>query len=595
MKTISLRSINFLCFLSLCFLTISSCSLFDTGKSRNRSTNLLSGEEQLECSSGQQSIIEGVTQCIPECDAGEHAITFNGSLICVSDSVEECDEDQTLTFINDGYACIDNYGTEEEDTNCTENPCNASTQYCKDASCHDKKDLGVSCDGIVECKSNAQYCAVKNGTAITTCLGKHGVACTASSQCYNIPNKSAICKVNPTITPAPSTKVCWQAGNGTLNSKCNYANECNTPLSCVNGICIQQAGGGECTNDAGCDGKTVSGQVCQSGKCFCKSSACYHKMNAGASPCDANTQCLSGLCLNTTSPRQCGCNVWDECGGSQTCSPTTHICGSTCTYGIVPGQLGSCSSGYYCNNGLACVERCTAPGGSNPCANQNTSDFCELFTGMCISKLGYNSPCGGDGQASCSNACKSGVKQSSASKCGCTTNTHCTEGSSNYNYCDTTTKTCKTLVPLGSTCNSSSDCQFYNGTQSVCRHDLLRDPTGDTKYCGYPLGYYSTSLTNNQCSSETIAPSGNYKYCIAGAGDPCTMAGSRLLGLYMDDVIPPDTAYSACPGGQAATVPCVSGKTCTFVRKEEILDLNRCSLGFVLPFDFTHSNLYTCQ
>ena len=117
MKTTSFRSINFLCFLSLFFLVISSCSLFDIGKRKNRSTNLSSGQGQLECSSGQQSIIEGVTQCVPECDAGEHAVTFNGSLICVSDSVQECDEDQTLSFINDGYACVDNNGTEEEDTN----------------------------------------------------------------------------------------------------------------------------------------------------------------------------------------------------------------------------------------------------------------------------------------------------------------------------------------------------------------------------------------------------------------------------------------------------------------------------------------------
>ena len=473
--------------LLVCFIFISSCSMFDSGGSRR------SG------SSGSDTSVDMAQQC------GDGETLFYGQCH------QNCAVGEVLSYSNGTVSCLPEISDEEDQSALCVPTCN-SQQYCNGGLCYFKKDLGEPCSNIAECKSDAELCAMKNNSGVYTCLGKHLAVCSttatgaADNKCYAQGNYSASCRSNPDTPSTTLPRVCWQGG---ANDRCNLPTDCPaTKPNCVSGHCVANTSGGSCTNgnNASCNGQVVGGVTCASGKCYCKNSACFHQMGAGQSPCDEDNQCKTNctgtgcstpVCLATV-PRKCSCSSFLDCGATQSCDPNTRLCTNNCTYGA-QGQLGSCGANYYCNNGIACVQKCTVV---NNCSN--TTEYCDNNTGQCKPKLGYNSDCGTAGNPACT-ACKAGVAQSNATtKCGCSGPSHCTDFNPATPYCYMNEHRCVDKIPLGGQCNTVGECGYDSGQQIMCSQDYLRDASGNTKYCGIPLGgpcNISGAVNDYWCSS----------------------------------------------------------------------------------------------
>ena len=284
------------------------------------------------------------------------------------------------------------------------------------------------------CSDAVSDCAVIGGT----CSKSKG-ACTKSTDCPD----SGVCSSNANlvclfdtdcgICKNPSNKSCASAAdctatNGTCGQRVcsggtNDQKPCTTNANCPLGSCAAAA---SCSSGASCP---VSGGTCATGggactlntqcpgKCDANSGAKKGNACSGATPADANLQCLTpGTCnlaagtscttactdiqFNGTTDTSCGCPVaFGVCKGSKIV-PAPACFATACNQGQTQfccSNILSCSNTHsVCSNGVPCPN---VPGvcsilNTVPCASPGVDPFecppvgtCTITGGQCTSNV----------------------------------------------------------------------------------------------------------------------------------------------------------------------------------------------------------------
>jgi hypothetical protein len=501
-------------------------------------------------------------------DSDEVPMLFNGQFICVIEQPQACNEGESPVLVGNAVTCMPD----------------VAEDLCSPA-----------CDPIDE------ICAMKNNTGTYRCLKLHGEQCTSSDECYNLPQKSAECKIAP--EGSSTNTVCWATGDGAEGSYCNLPADCNYPLICspLTGKCAQQASGptGQCTSNgdiSSCnDNSVTSGGTsisCAGGKCYCKNGACYERQPAG-SACDAGlssslqqSSCKTNICATGSGgSRICGCASWSDCPAGGWCG-TNGLCNGPCQYGST-SSLGSCAPGYFCDNGILCKKKCTQDG-ADACTASGTA--CYESVGLCYLKQDYGSACGRSGVTpssqslsfmSCSDLCLSAINQIGVNPklCGCTDKNQCPNSTQicwTNNKCEskhTKGQECRTeddcasglacddghcRVKLGGTCTDSSDCDsgLVCDSQSKCKYDInhyCNGPSDDQNckagticntyyYQCKSLGIYESDYCNRhkECQPAVNGSNSYYRCCATYNG-----MGQRFCSTSYNDQFKVTTGSTA--------------------------------------------------
>jgi hypothetical protein len=432
-----------------------------------------------------------------------------------------------------GQSCVNAECSAGECTRgvCCNRACDRTCQVCSaqgqciDQSSQEACGNGAACFGVDNCKLPAGRACSQNGGDLQCgsgqCerrLGGTGAGdricclddCGNSLQC----NGQNRCQA-PT---AGAGQACGAPGQL----------QCQTGLSCVDGVCCLEACGGYCERcQAGSgtcvavpagqqEADPVSGNNCTNGfECTGTRNGCRARTGQPCSSTDGS-DCVSGNCEATAGGARVCCSqdcsgVRDscrangqgcvECVGPGECANGCNIDQGTCN---PPGALGdACSNGAQCLNGR-CVD--------GVCCNSACTGQCESCAsagnrGTCVAVTTPRTPCAGSG-TTCGGRCD-GFNRTSCVFPGTTTS--CGGGP----QCTDSTLTTSACNGGGTCAPSSSQCQFgcRGNACSPCRQkrsvNLLVNPGFDGSAAGWSLN------GTNTFSSEDV--------------DGCNGSGSVLV------------------------------------------------------------------
>ncbi|MCX6112122.1 MAG: hypothetical protein NTY22_02390, partial [Proteobacteria bacterium] len=342
----------FLFVMTICFIFVSGCSLFDSG---------------------------------------------SGSKYSNSGTTPLCEEGQTLTTVGGTQTCVNN---DLLDSTCTKDSDCGSSEYCnKDATPYvctaEPCMLDSDCPqndpiwGAMVCNKTSvpNRCVDANGDGcvVITTNGQTTSNCGIAQYCDNTHGHPYACKAQPCTGDAVCQKcdsgmTCNTVGGYKINTRPNnstYEYVCN--LAPYVHICKVQEltppPSGGCTTDADC-----------------------------------TASALGQKCLAGTAPRKCGCNAPSDCTNCTSghfCRVSTHACQTPptneCTVGTGPRNAATCTAGqqfqtwddcddiyfgcdqYFCNDFVdteyrKCQIRVYATGpGSSVCTKQY-----QCFSGWCF-------------------------------------------------------------------------------------------------------------------------------------------------------------------------------------------------------------------
>jgi uncharacterized repeat protein (TIGR01451 family) len=489
----------------------------------------------------------------------------------------------------------------------------------------DGSSCGGSCDGVngvacaypaVQCRGAS--CAAGTATAAASCNGAGACPAASTTACTPYACGATACK---TTCAADADCVAGDYCNaGACVAKkadglaCATSNQC-TNGSCADGVCCNQACGGQCQ---ACDVPGLVGQcvavsgtphggraACASDGSFCGGSC--DGVNAAACSYPAG-QCRGATCAAGTATAAASCDGAGACPAPSNTACTPYACGATACKTTCAVDS-DCVSGDYCGAGGACVPKkpdgvaCAA---SNQCANASCADgvccnqacggqcqACDIpgSVGQCVAVTGAprgaRAACAGSGTcagtcdggniASCAYptaqcrgaSCAAGVATAAASCDGAgACPASATAGCSPY-LCGAIgcNSTCTTDAECagGDFCNSSGACVPKKADGAAC---LASSECGNGSCAD---GVCCNQACNGQC--EACDAPGSVGQCVAVSGTPhgarsaCTGAGSSCGGA-CDGVQPAACAYpdpatscrdAACSGGTATAAATCDG------------------------------------
>src|SRR5262249_13335614 len=177
---------------------------------------------------------------------------------------------------------------------------------------------------------------------------------------------------------------------------CGGSNQC-TNGNCVDGVCCNQACGGQCQacNVAGSLGQCVAVTGAPHGArpaCATDGSACGGACDGvnGAGRSEPATQCRGASCAAGVATASANCNGAGSCPAPSTTSCTPYVCGASACKTTCAADS-DCVAGDYCDAGGACVPK-KADGLASGAGNQGTH-------GNCVDGVCCNQACGGQCQA----------------------------------------------------------------------------------------------------------------------------------------------------------------------------------------------------
>ncbi|HVU05664.1 MAG TPA: kelch repeat-containing protein [Polyangiaceae bacterium] len=336
---------------------------------------------------------------------------------CKDDGAPACQKDGLC----DGKGACESYAS----TSCTANAC-ADDADCTSGHCVDSVCCDTACSGECQACTAAKKgsgadgtCgAVKQGTDPDGECGTLGTGvCLGAGTCDGV----SACK-SPNEGKACAAAKCVDTETAAAAATCGSGGDC-TPetTSCVPYRCDTTSAACKttCTKDADC----ATGAHCTGGECA--------RADDGAA-CKTGTDCTSTFCVDGVCCDQaCGgqCEACDVSGNEGTCSPVSgpphgtrtacagsDPCGGTCnglarTICIYPGADVSCgATGTTCTDGKESGDRCN---GSGECSSAPTD--CAPYacgTDACLTS------CTKDGDCSSDAACTAGKCVFGATRCG---------------------------------------------------------------------------------------------------------------------------------------------------------------------------------
>ncbi|MEE2779792.1 MAG: hypothetical protein VYE15_04655 [Myxococcota bacterium] len=389
-----------------------------------------------------------------------------------------------------------------------------------------------------------------------------------------------------------SNQICFE-GNCTA-LECSATAPCAPPDVCVDGLCVDQGLGGNCTTDTEC----ASGQVCDvaTGQCrICEglecettedpcgglctaaqtcdeaTGTCIDAPSNGADwacdPCTTEADCDGGLCVPLSSGKVClqGCGSDNDCvtGWScqaGACAPAGFSCAGCLTDGCSGGQVCNTISGECASPTSACdlctydwecgpTQACVKSGpGLRVCKPRCTNSECPAGT-TCTKDSDSNIDIcdGGCSEAPCNPACGGATPHCVNSSCvQCIDDTHCTEAGAT---CNTQTGFCE-----GDGAQCADPTPYFKGGQCV---ECLNDGHCQVGTCNVQTGACSTEPGGDVCASCDVpypacTKVGEEWYCVQCTSDEdCGLGGTC------------DTATYSCSGGTvSAEEPCTTDADC---------------------------------
>ncbi|HEY3353623.1 MAG TPA: dickkopf-related protein, partial [Polyangia bacterium] len=366
--------------------------------------------------------------------------------------------------------------------------------------------------------------------------------------------------------------------SGALPSRlpCSVNADCQGTL-CVDGWCCNAACGGACdrcnvagsegvctnapTGDVGqpqCPGNLVChGAAACPATClddtyclptaYCSAGSCVLKQVLG-SPCTANDQCLSNLCVDSVCCDGACSGACDVCSAALGASPNGH-----CTNVTGPGSP-VCGGGAYVCTGTSP----SCPGSCNDDSVCAGTFYCNTATHQCVPKLAKGAGCGAPNQCQAGLYCVDGFCCDSLcnQQCGaCNVGGHqgtcfpvtgapvggraaCAGSGTCGGQCDGTTINTCTFPGAATQCRAAS-CASGVGTLAGGCDGAGACPAATTVSCGpYVCGPTACRAT---CASDTDCAAGSYcdagGHCVAkgGAGADCASNNQCGSGLQCVD------------------------------------------------------------
>jgi hypothetical protein len=384
------------------------------------------------------------------------------------------------------------------------------------------------------------------GCTATTCVAL-GVTCgTAPNGCGGtLPCNTGTKEGNETDVdcggnPAMCATRCAQG------KMCNVTSDCQSGLSCADGVCCNAACTGTCYActaaltglASGVCGAIKAGLPAPAGECTPSAASTCGDEGAvcnGSGACQTwpnGTQCLAPTCSgNALSPAgTCASGVCTS-GGPINCTPykcTSGACTTSCTF-----DTDCASSSYYCDSSHQCVLKLTQ---GTACG---AADQCQ--TGNCVDGFCCDTACNTQCQA-CSNAL--------------TGDANGTCENVNPGTADPS-GTCKTLAATScgtdGLCATGGVCQFYGGS-TVCV----------TASC--------STVTNSQTTQGLCSGSGTCAGSTTSSCAPyvCGATASCLTSCPSNDAIGDGSCAAGdwcngttCVATQGSTSPCTRASQCT--------------------------------
>ncbi|MCB9591570.1 MAG: matrixin family metalloprotease [Sandaracinaceae bacterium] len=358
-------------------------------------------------------------------------------------------------------------------------------------------------------------------------------------------DQNGICALYPgtgsdcTTTGCPSGQECVSGrcetamGDGTICSPCSGDSDCGG----AGDLCLGYPDGGNfcgraCSSDADCSGDrclSTSGGVRQCGRVVGTNVSCT--MTGGCtrdSDCSSGERCSGGSCV----PAGMGAALGQPCEAQTDCQSGLcrgGACTSTCNWA---DPTGSCPSGFYCDadDSVCDAAYCTAGSAGGGADGASCGADTDCASGLCASGR-CAAPCIPGGAIGCPSglacqvgtlACRGSCQRSGALGDPCETNGDCTTG-------------------ICATRDEGNFCTDFCTPTAPCPSGFSCTPAGDAMVCvpdGGGLG--QGCMSNEDCVSGICATEGGDTYC------------SRLC----DDAAPCPMGYNCLPTGTEGVGAC---------------------------------------
>lgn len=304
----------------------------------------------------------------------------------------------------------------------------------------------------------------------------------------------------------PQTHIC-----GTPPTQCAFQDQCPTDWICErDGTCRhpESLDFGSCSSDNDCSALTE----CAGNACWCEANSCVPRQCQQPSECGIGNDCVRGHCRPTRS-----------CQSHQQCISANLICEAG--YCVQPD---SCARGETCGTGFSCNQNVQPPAclpGSNDQCNRDeqcgVSEYCDLFTGRCLT--------GCRNDAACEGKC-------GTSACYCGNNRSCTD------------------VPP--TAGGNEACGDHNecGSGTACAPDDPANPLClvDDLLGGFPIPIPGMEICEQSCRqvcdllvSFVVNPCPQGQSCQAPTGALVDLIGGLVSGEF-----DPDSTVGFCYPGE---------------------------------------------
>jgi hypothetical protein len=495
-----------------------------------------------------------------ECASGACVATAQGTSVCCAGPCAP-----GLLCSSAGGGCVECEGADVACDGDTQRTCNAGAVVrtpCPNGctpgtGCNDLPPVGFACSG--QC-AGAAVCQADTAGQSRCCVrdcAAEGKVCSPNGSCDCPPGQVA-------------------AGNGCLleaGDPCQRTTQCQAGMTCVDGVCCQEACGGycercqagtglcsavaagqqevdaasgnSCSNGFECTGvrndcRARTGQACSSSDgSDCVSGACEATAGGGARVC-CNQDCGAGLfcrsngqgCVQCESAAQCG----NGCNAVQgTCNPLRSL-GDTCTLasqcgsnscvpdvnnGSISRCCGACSPGQVCNGIGQCVPPPSGLGRGCVSNAECASGFCAP-EGICCN-------------AACDRVCEA---CSANGQCQATPN----DDECSPVPCDSLAGGCKTsqrlttnLCRAAGACKTTSDCSFANIPDGTVCGNAAAGLLCQNGSCVSPqvtCGFSTCSIDQvNVCCSRGVESG-------AAAGYSCESTGTCFTSGILEPIQP---------------------------------------------------------
>lgn len=365
--------------------------------------------------------------------------------------------------------------------------------------------VGSVCYTSGQAACGTGFACDSTGSCVTSLLA-NGASCSSGSQC-----QSSICSSDGFCCSGSCSGPCKTCSSGSCANRANGAwGGCST-VDCslyVGGwagtICAAFTGAlsGSCSSGA-CIDMTSCSSTTNVGRPACGSTGCMY--NCPSFSLASTYSSVASVCYTAGTH---GCSGGYACDSTGTCVSTLLPDGSSCSNG------GQCSSGYCSNSGHCCPTACTEfcqicasgtcvsrPDGANiNCNVVPCSDYVSTWNGLTCSAYTGSAP----------GYCQSGYCETSLTRC---------PGQTSSGRPSCSSAACKNICPTGSLATSYATVAAvcYTSGMRGCNAGQVCDSTGACITALLPDG--SGCASSGQCQSGHCSYSGHC--CSTSCSSPC--------------------------------------------------------------------------